>query len=155
MAAPGSAEFSYKRKLENGQPMKYLTILGCPDADNDLVPDPADLCDAPSYPNQGPTTGNLGAYTNIHVDGVAIVDKNGCPLDSDDDGIFDGIDMCDDTVHSQFPEHDSKAIVFSPEDEDYSNDDDDVKLGCPKDSDYDGVADGIDQVSELLRALRC
>ena len=146
MATPGSAEFSYKRKLQDGQPMKYLNILGCPDADGDLVPDPADLCDAPTYPNQGPTTGSLGAYADIHVDGVAIVDNAGCPLDSDDDGVFDGVDMCDDTVHSEFPKHDSKAIVFSPEDDGYSDLIDDVKLGCPKDTDNDGVVDGIDQV---------
>ena len=70
MASPGSAEFSYERKLQDGQPMKYLNILGCPDADNDLVPDAADLCDAPTYPNQGPTTANLDEYTGIHVNGV-------------------------------------------------------------------------------------
>jgi OOP family OmpA-OmpF porin len=53
----------------------------------------------------------------------AIVDAYGCPLDSDGDGVFDGIDQCPDTPHG--------AIV-------------DVK-GCPIDSDGDGVPDGIDQ----------
>jgi len=52
-----------------------------------------------------------------------MVDAKGCPVDSDGDGVFDGIDKCPDTPRG--------ATV-------------DAK-GCPKDSDGDGVLDGIDK----------
>ncbi len=53
----------------------------------------------------------------------AHVDATGCPIDSDGDGVPDGIDQCPDTPKG--------ATV-------------DAK-GCPIDSDGDGVPDGIDQ----------
>jgi len=52
-----------------------------------------------------------------------IVDADGCPIDSDKDGVCDGCDKCPDTPLG--------CIV----DED----------GCPKDSDKDGVCDGLDK----------
>lgn len=52
----------------------------------------------------------------------ALVDARGCPLDSDKDGIFDGLDQC-----AASP---AGAKV-------------DIK-GCPMDSDGDGVFDGLD-----------
>jgi len=53
----------------------------------------------------------------------AIVDANGCPIDSDGDGVPDGIDKCPDTARG--------ASVD--------------RYGCPKDSDGDGVPDGLDR----------
>ena len=78
---PGTAEFSYVRKLEEDGDKKYLNILGCPDRDGDLVPDQADFCDAPSYPNQDSTA--LPLTSNANIDGTVVVDNKGCPLDSD------------------------------------------------------------------------
>jgi OOP family OmpA-OmpF porin len=51
------------------------------------------------------------------------VDAAGCPVDSDGDGVADGLDKCPDTPQG--------AAV-------------DAK-GCPKDSDGDGVFDGVDK----------
>ena len=133
----GDALFEYERKLESNT-QKYMNILGCPDTDEDLVPDQADLCDAPAFPNQ-----DVSIYTGLTR--VAIVDNKGCPLDSDQDGVYDGIDNCDGTVHSTNPVHDPRVVVFSPSDAGFSASDDQTKLGCPKDTDNDGVADGIDQ----------
>ena len=76
---------------------------------------------------------------------VAVVNNKGCPLDSDQDGVYDGIDNCDGTVHSANPVHDPRVIVFSPTDDGLSAANDETKLGCPKDADNDGVADGVDQ----------
>ena len=141
MATPGSASFSFAEKA--------LNILGCPDSDADLVPNPADLCDAPAFPNQGTIV------DGVAQSGDAMVDKNGCPLDSDGDQVYDGIDKCDATVHSpDNTEHDPRAIVYFPGDDDATN----GTLGCPRDTDNDGVVDGIDQcVSEggLIRADGC
>ena len=134
---PGNALFAYQRKLE-GNAQKYMNILGCPDEDGDLVTDQADICDAPAYPNQN-------AVTFDGLTRVAVVNNKGCPLDSDQDGVYDGIDNCDGTVHSANPVHDPRAIVFSPTDDGFSAANDETKLGCPKDTDNDGVADGIDQ----------
>jgi hypothetical protein len=134
---PGTAVFAYERKLE-GNSQKYMNILGCPDEDGDLVTDQADICDAPAYPNQ-----DVDTFTGLTR--VAIVNNKGCPLDSDQDGVYDGIDNCDGTVHSANPVHDPRAVVFSPTDDGFSAADDESKLGCPKDTDNDGVADGIDQ----------
>jgi OOP family OmpA-OmpF porin len=53
----------------------------------------------------------------------AIVDKRGCPKDSDGDGVYDGIDKCPNTP---------KGCKVD-------------KDGCPLDEDGDGVCDGIDQ----------
>jgi len=53
----------------------------------------------------------------------AKVDAKGCPIDSDGDGVFDGLDKCPDTPKG--------AVIDS--------------VGCPIDSDGDGVPDGIDQ----------
>src|SRR5207247_139634 len=52
-----------------------------------------------------------------------IVDAKGCPLDSDGDGVPDGVDKCPNTP--------AGAKVDA--------------TGCPVDSDNDGVPDGIDQ----------
>jgi OOP family OmpA-OmpF porin len=51
------------------------------------------------------------------------VDGKGCPIDSDGDGVYDGIDRCPDTPRG--------AVVD--------------ERGCAVDSDGDGVPDGIDQ----------
>jgi OOP family OmpA-OmpF porin len=53
----------------------------------------------------------------------ATVDKDGCPVDSDQDAVFDGIDKCPDTPRG--------CTVDA--------------TGCPKDSDGDGVCDGLDK----------
>jgi OOP family OmpA-OmpF porin len=58
----------------------------------------------------------------------AIVDERGCPLDSDGDAIFDGLDRCPDTP---------KGAIVDPTDS--------PTAGCPHDSDEDGVPDGVDQ----------
>jgi OOP family OmpA-OmpF porin len=52
-----------------------------------------------------------------------IVDKYGCPMDSDGDGVCDGLDKCPDTP---------KGCIVD-------------KDGCPIDSDGDGVCDGLDK----------
>jgi OOP family OmpA-OmpF porin len=59
----------------------------------------------------------------------AIVDANGCPLDSDGDGVADGIDKC--------PETPRGAMVD--------------RYGCPADSDGDGIADGLDRCAQTPR----
>ena len=182
-ANPGTALFSYTRKLEAGSDaspssgatnitdsptsrVKWLTILGCPDVDGDFVPDPVDLCDSCAYPNQDDTNpyqatncnrieGQLSTTDGVtcaaaNIDGVVVVDRVGCPIDSDLDGVFDGIDLCDGTIHSANDIHDSYAVVFKATDDDYTNARDGV-LGCPMDTDRDGVADGIDQVRRIWR----
>ncbi len=53
----------------------------------------------------------------------ALVDVNGCPIDSDGDNVPDGIDQCPNTP--------AGATVDA--------------RGCPSDTDADGVPDGIDQ----------
>ena len=135
IATPGSDSFAFNRKLEDNS-AKDLTIMGCPDADGDLVPDAVDLCDSPCYPNQGVEESN-----GVKKNGDAVVDKTGCPLDSDDDGVFDGYDQCDGTAHSSKPADDRNAIVYTKEDTSNA-----TLLGCAKDTDNDGVVDGIDQV---------
>ena len=52
-----------------------------------------------------------------------LVDPKGCPLDSDKDGIFDGLDRCSATPVG--------ATVDA--------------LGCPGDEDGDGIFDGLDE----------
>ncbi len=52
-----------------------------------------------------------------------VVDENGCPKDSDKDGVCDGCDKCPDTP--------TCCVVD--------------ENGCPKDSDKDGVCDGCDK----------
>ncbi|ESP62561.1 Outer membrane protein A precursor [Smithella sp. ME-1] len=52
-----------------------------------------------------------------------VVDENGCPVDSDKDGVCDGRDKCPDTPLG--------CVVD--------------ENGCPKDSDKDGVCDGLDK----------
>src|SRR2546425_133219 len=53
----------------------------------------------------------------------ATVDLRGCPMDSDADGVYDGLDQCPNTP---------TGAHVDPR-------------GCPMDSDSDGVYDGIDQ----------
>ena len=62
----------------------------------------------------------------------ATVDATGCPMDSDGDGVWDGIDRCPDTPRG--------AIV-------------DAK-GCPMDSDGDGVWDGIDRCPNTPKGVK-
>jgi hypothetical protein len=168
-ANPGTDVFSYIRKLEVGTPEKWLTILGCPDVDDDLVPDPVDMCDSCAYPNQDDTypyqatacnriegqedTSNDVVCSSNNINGVVVVDRVGCPIDSDLDGVFDGVDQCDGTIHSANDIHDPFAVVYKATDEDYtpnapgntSTNQRDGVLGCPKDTDGDGVVNGIDQ----------
>jgi len=59
----------------------------------------------------------------------ATVDARGCPSDSDNDGVFDGIDQCPNTP--------AGAEVNA--------------RGCPIDSDGDGVFNGIDQCPNTPR----
>jgi len=76
-----------------------------PDTDADGVPDEIDRC---------PTT----------ITGVE-VDRNGCPLDADGDGVYDGLGM------DRCPDTPAGAEVDS--------------FGCPRDTDGDGVWDGLDR----------
>jgi outer membrane protein OmpA-like peptidoglycan-associated protein len=97
------------------------------------APKPKSLC---PNPPPGATLDAKGCPIDSDGDGVpdgidqcpntplgAKVDAKGCPIDSDGDGVPDGIDQCPDTPKG--------AVV-------------DAK-GCPIDSDGDGVPDGIDQ----------
>ncbi len=54
-----------------------------------------------------------------------LVDRDGCPLDSDNDGVFDGIDRCPSSVKDDAPHVDA--------------------AGCAPDSDLDGVPDYRDR----------
>jgi outer membrane protein OmpA-like peptidoglycan-associated protein len=60
------------------------------------------------------------------------VDGNGCPKDTDGDGVVDGVDRCPDTPH---------GVKVDAE-------------GCPLDSDRDGVFDGIDQCPDTPHGTR-
>jgi OOP family OmpA-OmpF porin len=62
----------------------------------------------------------------------AKVDANGCPIDSDGDGVPDGIDKCPGTPH---------GTKVNPE-------------GCPNDSDGDGVTDDRDRCPDTPRGTR-
>ena len=104
-----------------------------PDDDQDGVENGKDRC--PDTP-LGALVDKDGCPIDSDGDGVpdgldqcpntpqgASVDGNGCPTDADGDGVFDGIDQCPGTP--------SGAVVDD--------------RGCPVDSDGDGVADGLDQ----------
>jgi outer membrane protein OmpA-like peptidoglycan-associated protein len=56
----------------------------------------------------------------------ATVDASGCPRDTDNDNIADGVDKCPDTPEG--------VLVDAS--------------GCPKDSDGDSIADGLDRCSD-------
>jgi len=60
------------------------------------------------------------------------VDAHGCPIDSDGDGVFDGLDPCDGTP---------KGCTIDAR-------------GCPADADSDGVCDGLDQCPNTPHGLR-
>ncbi|MCP4685097.1 MAG: OmpA family protein [bacterium] len=75
------------------------------DGDSDGIPDSQDRC--------------------LHTPRGAVVDNNGCPVDSDHDGVADGLDDC--------PATDAAAIGRV-----------DVH-GCAVDSDFDGVQDYLDR----------
>ena len=62
----------------------------------------------------------------------AIVDPEGCPIDSDRDKVYNGLDACPNTVEG--------AVVDA--------------RGCPTDSDADGVYDGIDQCAGTTTGAR-
>ena len=81
------------------------------------------------------------------------MDGTGCPLDTDKDGVYDGIDQCADTPAGI--KVDEKGC---PVDTDKDGVDDSKDkcpdtpagavvdpTGCPVDSDHDGVYDGLDQ----------
>jgi serine/threonine protein phosphatase PrpC len=72
-------------------------VEGCPDQDGDGVPESRDEC--PTVPGSGP---------------------DGCPVDSDDDGITNGLDQCP----FEFGEQQNR--------------------GCPLDSDRDGIPNRFD-----------
>lgn len=61
-----------------------------------------------------------------------IVDEEGCPIDSDNDGVCDGCDQCPDTRDC--------CIVD--------------QYGCPIDSDKDGVCDGCDQCPDTPAGVK-
>ena len=60
------------------------------------------------------------------------MDAKGCPIDSDGDGVFDGLDQCPDTP--------AGAKIDA--------------VGCPIDSDGDGVFDGLDQCPDTPKGLK-
>ena len=88
--------------------------------------------------------------------------KNGCPLDSDKDGIPDYTDICPGTPDGV--EVDDLGCAYDLDADgiaDYMDDcpdtpyDVDVdKTGCPMDSDSDGVPDYIDQCPGTLQGMR-
>ena len=94
-----------------GIALKLEVKLGFSDKDHDWVVDRLDRC--PKTPEG------------------ALVDKNGCALDSDADGVFDGIDKCPNTPLA--------ALVDS--------------TGCPEDSDSDGVYDGVDRCPNTPKGI--
>ena len=61
----------------------------------------------------------------------AVVDATGCPLDTDADKVFDGLDKCPGTP--------AGAVVDAG--------------GCPVDTDKDGVADGIDACNDTPQGV--
>jgi outer membrane protein OmpA-like peptidoglycan-associated protein len=90
------------------------------------------------------------------------VDKDGCPIDSEGDGVCDGVDQCPDT-----PKGESVDAKGCPNDTDH----DGVPAptdqcpdtpagckvdakGCPIDSDGDGVCDGLDQCPNTPAGLK-
>jgi OOP family OmpA-OmpF porin len=62
----------------------------------------------------------------------ATVDAKGCPKDSDGDGVFDGLDKCPGTA---------KGVKVDAE-------------GCPTDSDRDGVFDGLDKCPDTAQGAK-
>jgi outer membrane protein OmpA-like peptidoglycan-associated protein len=114
-------------------PKHYVATLGLSVFHLGAAPKEKSLCPTPP---RGATLDAKGCPIDSDGDGVpdgidqcpntplgAKVDAKGCPIDSDGDGVPDGIDQCPDTPKG--------AVV-------------DAK-GCPIDSDGDGVPDGIDQ----------
>jgi len=61
-----------------------------------------------------------------------VVDENGCPVDTDKDGVCDGLDKCPNTPLG--------CIVD--------------KDGCPVDSDKDGVCDGLDKCPDTPAGVK-
>ena len=124
---------------EDSCPKEPGTAKGCPDADNDGVPDAQDLCP--------------GAKPGAKAD----PQKPGCPLDSDNDGIPDAEDLCPNAKVGDKPDPSQKGC---PADEDHDGvpdaedscpgaapgaHPDPAKPGCPlPDADNDGVPDAED-----------
>ena len=112
------------------------------DADLDGVADKKDQC--PNTPAGAVVDAN-GCPIDTDGDGVpdgidtcantpkgAQVDEKGCPKDSDGDGVFDGIDTCPGTAAGCKVD----------------------EKGCPVDSDADGVCDGVDQCANTPSGAR-
>ena len=120
-------------------PKQAGTARGCPDADNDGVPDAEDLC-----PGQKPGT-------------QPDPQKHGCPLDSDNDGVPDAEDLCPNAKPGDKPDPSQKGCP-ADEDKDGVPDAEDLcpgaapgahpdpaRAGCPQpDADNDGVPDAED-----------
>jgi outer membrane protein OmpA-like peptidoglycan-associated protein len=92
----------------------------------------------------------------------AVVDANGCPIDTDGDGVPDGIDTCANTPKGA--QVDEKGC---PKDSDGDGVFDGIdtcpgtaagckvdEKGCPVDSDADGVCDGVDQCANTPSGAR-
>jgi len=90
------------------------------------------------------------------------VDAEGCPLDSDKDGVFDGIDQCPDTprgtrVDSKGCSEDSDGDGVEDAADKCPNTPRGTKVGpdgCPADSDGDGVTDDRDRCPDTPRGSK-
>ncbi|UCH85050.1 MAG: OmpA family protein [Candidatus Latescibacterota bacterium] len=112
------------------------------DEDGDGVPDDRDMC--PGTP-KGAIVDKQGCPMDTDGDGVydgidkcpgtpkgAMVDRTGCPLDTDGDGVYDGIDRCPQTP---------KGVIVD-------------RYGCGLDSDDDGVPDGLDRCPDTPKGAK-
>jgi outer membrane protein OmpA-like peptidoglycan-associated protein len=94
---------------------------------------------------------------NTPAEARNMVDQNGCPLDTDKDGVYDYLDECPNTPAEARNYVDEKGCVYDTDGdgvydymdkcpntpaEMYSMID---EYGCPKDTDKDGVYDYLDQ----------
>jgi OOP family OmpA-OmpF porin len=89
------------------------------------------------------------------------VDANGCPIDSDKDGVCDGLDRCPDTPAGV--KVDAKGCPLDSDGDGVPDDLDKCpdtpkgcivdKDGCPVDSDGDGVCDGLDKCPDTPKGV--
>ncbi len=143
----GSSEFKRgwpsERVWGDDQPVARKDPILAIDSDGDNIPDSDDEC----------------SDTPIGV----IVDRKGCPMDSDRDGVSDGLDNCDGT--------DPRArglvdIYGCPIDSDFDGIPDFLDNcpyniygalvdtgGCPVDTDVDGIPDGLDDCPNTLYGI--